>query len=256
MKKYGLSKKPAFRKRRPVAKRGVSKVLKAYVKRTIHSNIENKKLSYCTINAAIATVTGSTPTTVYLVPDMSVGTGASQRIGNSIKIVRGIIDVKVNLLPYNVTTNPMSSPVYVKMWLCSNKKINGQTLSSTDVGSAFLDINGAPVGLQGNMKDILAPLNSQSWTLYGSKTIKIGMASNSGTVGTANTWFDNSPFTAGCRFNFGKHLKTKLLYNDANTVCQNRNMYLILQAVYADGTNTSVQAAEFHYNVEWQYEDA
>jgi len=250
-------KRSAFRPKSRKPKGGLSKAVKTYIKKTLHSNIENKQFVDYAVNAPITSVSGTTPTNVSLVPAIAQGVTDITRIGNELKCVKGLIRGYVNFLPYNIATNPMSAPLWIKMFLVSYKTRSGVALGSTTVNSDFFEVGGATSGFNGNMRDLLTPVNSESWTLYQTKTCKLGFSSTSasapaGTVG----FYDNSPFSIPFSFNYGKHLKTKLLYNDASTSCTNRNMYLLFQAVYADGTNTAILPAELHYCNEFKYEDA
>jgi hypothetical protein len=45
------------------------------------------------------------------------------------------------------------------------------------------------------------------------------------------------------------------LYNDGTTVSTNANLFLIMQAVYTDGTATLVSGAEFHTLIKVEFED-
>lgn len=259
MKNAPRGKRTGFRKKRGAKKPcRVSKCVKKYVKRALHANVENKQIVVTNINQTITTVSAAVPTFVSLIGQISQGNTSNTRVGNQVKCVKGIIRGYLNYLPYNVSTNPQSAPLWVKMWLVSPKAINTNVLSSTVIATDFFDLGGAVGSFSGNMRDIIVPVNTEFWTVYATKTAKIGFSSQAtgGTPISTQTWYDNSPFTVPFTFNYGKHLKQVLKFNDASPTCTNRSMFLILQAVYADGTNTAITAAEYHYSNEFKYEDA
>lgn len=259
MKKYGGRKptKRVYRRRarKSTAKPKVSTAVKKYVKNSIHRLAENKVLISSNVNQSLTTASASNPASINLCPTVAQGTSHVGRIGNEIKLVKGFIRGFVNLLPYNATTNPLSTPVMVKLWVCSNKKIQSTTFSSIGSGDFFED-NASTANFAGNLKDMMLSVNKENWHVYATKTFELGAtyASSTGPTGTSG-YFDNSKMIIPFYFNFGKHLKTTLKYNDTDTNPTNRNMFLLLQAVYADGSTSSVTPAEYHYHIRWEFED-
>lgn len=256
-KKRGIGKKRVQRRKR-VYRPKVSRALKSYIKRTVHNNIENKSIINYGANLAITTsVNGVVPSTLNLVPTIAQGTSNSQRTGNEVKITKAYLRGFVNLLPYNATSNPMISPLWVKMFLVRSKYINTNLISQTDINSSFLNGGASNIPLQGNTLDMLFDVNRDTWTLLATKTFKIGQTAFNGTSGDTPTG-DNSPMSQRFYFNFTKHLKRPLKYPDGSNVCQNNNLFLVTQVVRADGVTAlaNQQPAEFHYFMEHQYEDA
>lgn len=260
MKNYG--RKPAkrvYRKRgakKATKKPIVSRAVKQYVRKYVHARSENKVLISSNVNQSLNTAgSGSNPVSINLCPTVAQGTTHVTRIGNEIKLVKAFIRGYVNLLPYNALTNPLSTPVMVKLWICSNKKI--QSTNFTSIGSGdFFEDNANTANFVGNLKDMMLSVNKENWNVYATKTFELGAtySSSSGPVGT-NSYFDNSKMIIPFYFNFGKHLKTTLKYNDSDTNPTNRNMFLLLQAVYADGSTSAVTPAEYHYHIRWEFED-
>jgi hypothetical protein len=235
----------------------VSPTVKSYVQKAINSNLEKKKIVTNGINQNMTTVTAATPSSILLIPDIAQGTADNQRIGNEVKVSKAMVRGYVNLLPYNIATNPQSSPCWVKFWLCSSKKINTNTLASTSVATDFFDTGGAVGTFTGNMRDMVLPTNDESWTVITTKTVKLGTTNgNTGGNPVSNaTWYDNSQMSIPFEFEYGNVLK-KLRYNDATAACTNKNLFLVMQPVYADGTNTAITAVEYHYTVVFDYTDA
>jgi len=244
-----ISKKP-YKKRAGKRTKGVGLAVKQYVKRIVSKEIENKSWMNYSVNNAINTVSaGATPAYIPLQLQISQGLGKSQRIGNEVKVKRALLTGFVNLLPYNIITNPNGAPVTLKMWICSSKVVNDISLPGTNIGLNFFDVVNSSIGFQGNMLDMLFAPNKELWKIHATKTIKLGLATNNNGVA------DNGSFSQRFSFQVGKHLGT-LKYNDGATQPTNRSLFCVFQAVYPDGSSTSVQAAEYHYNYIVDYEDA
>jgi len=234
----------------------VSNAIKLYVKKAIHSNEENKVFIRYGINQSLVTAVGTVPTFVYLTPYPTQGTGQSNRVGNQIKCVKAFIRGHVNLLPYNALSNPSVGPVIVKMWLCSCKTVNTATLATTQIDTNFFETNNTTAGFQGNMLDAELSQNKDIWTIYKTKTIELGATANPVGSGNATAWNDNSKFTIPFYFSYARHMRKQLKFNDTDTYATNHNIFLVFQAIYADGSSTSVTPAEYHYSSRVEYEDA
>ena len=248
-------KKKTVTRRKRTGKAKVSKTVKRYVKKQISANIENKCFVYYGANTNINTAGASLDcANLYLLPLLSQGTGQANRIGNQIKIKKAVVKGYVNIIPYNATTNPLTAPVMVKMWLVSHRK---SMTFATGATSNFFETGNSSTGFQGNMLDMVLTVNKEAWLVHKTKTFKIGAGSNT-TTGpiSSNAYFDNSPMNKPFSFNFGKYIKAKLRYDDTGTTPTNKNMYLFIQAVYSDGSSNAVTPAEYHYDVRIDYEDA
>ena len=257
------SNRPAMRRTRK--NRKISKPLKVapsvktYVNRVIARNTENKVHIIYGSNVSITTAAGGTvPTSVNCLPVLGTGVGSFQRIGDEIKIKKAAIKGYINLLPYAAITNPLSTPIYVKMWLCSSKIVNTSSLSSTDIGTQFFDTGSIAAGFQGNMLDMTLSNNLNNWKIHAQRTVQLGATSvsSTGQVGSGG-YFDNSKMSVPFYFNWAKYMKSKLKYNDSATnVITNKNLFLAFQAVNADGSSSAINVAEFHYSQRIEYEDA
>jgi len=252
------------RAKRPVRKRiyrkkvGVSKSVKAYVKRTISSNIENKiHVDYAT-NQNIVTAAGGTNFTHRgLLPALSQGVTANQRIGNEVKVKSAIVRGSLNLLLYNAITNPNPVPAYVMVWIVRSK-LKNQLFSSSNAPNDFFDIGNSAVGPQGNLLDTMFPINKQSWICYYKRKFKIGAGVTTGGNISGNP--DNSSFCQSFYINYTKHLK-KLKYDDSTTGGQtipvNTNINIVFQCVSCDGQASSAFVmSEYHMTNTIIYEDA
>lgn len=235
----------------------------AKVQRVLNKQVERKEFVVAVANNAITTASGGgTPASLNLMPFLSLGTNQEARVGERVKIVKAIVKGYVNLLPYNAVTNTLSTPVMVRLWCVSSKLTNVSTIGSTSVGTGFFEVGSDTVGFQGNMLDMLLPVNRQAWTVYGEKRFELGAtyASATGPVSTGG-YYDNSNMILPFEFEYGSHFKTPLRFSDDSSSLNSnypydRNCWLILQSIYADGSATAgLITSEYHYCVNIEYTD-
>lgn len=245
------ARKPRARKpmrRKPTT--NVSQAVKKYVKRTIHSNIENQTKSVVYLNNAVNSATGYS---ISLLPVLTQGgTDVEKRRGNEVSLRGGYIKGYVNLLPFNGTTNPQST-VHVRMMLISMKDENVGTFDSTNIWQ----FGNSSLGIQNNIGDTLYQVNRDLYTVYEQKTVTLGASSLTNTVSTfppniMSNFKSSLPFY----FNWGKHFKQKLKYNDSDSTCTNRNCFLFVTASYSDGSGLAISPVEVHLLNQYHFEDA
>lgn len=256
------ARKSVARKPRKYARRVYKKrtPLVKTIKRVLHSQIENKISSHYAVNQLLTLATsGVVPYFINLTPSPTQGVTSQQRIGNSIRVVKASVNGFVNVLPYNAVTNLMPSPISVKMWLCKRKNFNNDIrLPNTTDFNNFFQSGATALGFQQNMLDMTLRNNTEYWTILSSKTIQLqnnyyagATAPTTSIIGSA--YRVSQPF----RFSFAQHLGL-CKYNDTVTFPQNKELFLVFQPVYADGSTAPAGSglAEVHFNVEWEYEDA
>lgn len=261
MKTYGrkrtYGKKRIYRRRRAPARKANAKIARV-VKRILHKQLENKVwISYAS-NIGLRTATASAVVpSVNLLPNVIQGTGHSQRIGNEIKVVKAFIKGYINLLPYNAVNNPLSTPVMCKMWVVSYKQNNQLDNTALTTFQTFFETNNSSTGFQGNMLDLCLTVNKDAWTVHAQKTIQLGSTypSSTGPVGTGG-YFDNSKMILPYYFDYTKHIKTIKYDDTVNNLSTNRNIWILWQQIYADGSSTSIIPVETHFNIRVEYEDA
>lgn len=247
-------------KRVTTKKRTVKRMSKAPLRRAIRNELvamaEKKIWVDYAANQPITTAAGTFPTSRNLTPLLNQGTSNSQRVGNEVQCVNGYIRGYVNILPYNAISNALSTPILVKLWLCWYRQRNSYIISDTDAATSFFDVNGGVVGFQGNTLDLLLPVNKDNWGILEEKEFKLGAtyASATGAVGTGG-YYDMSNMSNYFMFDITKYLG-KLLYDDTTNIAKNRNLFLIFQAVNADGgpSGTNV-SAEYHTTTVVEYVD-
>lgn len=249
--------KRSYRRR---GKAKVSKTIKAYVDRKFTAGCEAKYLITRYVNSSINTTIGITPTAISLLPSETGGSTRFNRVGNEITLKDGFIRGRVNLLPYNATTNTLACPIAVKMWLLSSVQYNEiGAFSGTSAATAFFKSDTTPAGLSGSVLDLLQSVETENFRVYAEKTIILGTASNSiNFPSTLVEAYTAEPFSAPFYFNWKKHIK-KLKYNgtSSSSIPTNRNLWLVFQAVSLSGTAPSLQVpCEFHACIENHYIDA
>lgn len=247
MVKFTYKKKPLTKKR--ITKPKVSIATKLYVKRAISREVENKVWLDYGVNQSITTANATVPTNALLVPRIGQGLGKSQRTGNEIKVKYAKLTGYVNLLPYNIVTNPQVAPVIIKMWVIRSKILNGIVLANTTIATTFFDIVNSSAGFQANMLDTLLSVNKEAWQVIATKQFELGLTIN--TNGVA----DNSSFSRYFSFELSKHLGV-IKYDDASLTPTNKNLYIIFQAVYPDGSTNAFVSSEYHWHYRIEYEDA
>lgn len=131
------------------------------------------------------------------------------------------------------------------------------SFSSTDAATALFDTGASNTGCQANIFDVSAYINDDSYELVSEKVVKLSSASGSTNIPstTTGTIFDNGPASVPFRFDFGSKLGL-CLYNDSSTGCTNKNLFLVFQAVYANGASSGAgQLAEMNYAYRADYTD-
>lgn len=229
------------------------------IKSVITNSAEKKEFINYGANQGLLTASGTTPAYINLIPAIAQGTGASQRVGNEINVTNGWIRIAVNLLPYNVSTNPNPAPLWVKMWILYPKQQQGTTLSSLTpaIASTMFKLNNANTGPQGNTLDMVLPINDNLWGVLQDQTKRLGVTGVNATGPASTTsWMDNSQMSAIFDFDITKHLG-KLQYNDTTSNDPtNKSLFLVMQAVNADGTSGSLYTmCEYHFSFCMQYTD-
>lgn len=259
--KYARKPRKGKAPRRKYAKRVYRKKSFALkVKQVMHRLAENKNQVIPQLNNAINFASTSvSPSFISLTPTPLQGTTQQQRIGNQINVVKSSVKGFVNLLPYNAVTNQLFSPVKVKMWLVSrqrsNRQISGQPILQ-DWNNFFMQ-GSTSLGFQSNLLDIMLPVNKDYWICHAYRQVELSYTIGGINPSSAGILMNPSgKVSVPFNFDITRHLKT-LKYNDDGLYPTNKELYLVFQAVRADGQGDPVntQLAEFHYITDHRYED-
>lgn len=254
------NKKRSYRKSPRRTYRKKSSLVKT-IKKVIHQQAENKVNSTYAANQVLSYAGSITnPFWINLTPTPTQGTSVQQRIGNQIRVMRGVVKGFVNVRPYDATYNTQIAPVMIKMWLCRRQTYNSQIggIPGTNDFANFFQSGATSLGFQSNMLDMTLRNNRDYWNVFASKTVTLQNSYYSGATAPTTTILGSAyKVSAPFSFSFAKHLGF-CKYNDNNTYPTNKELFLVFQPVYADGSSsaTTLILAETHYTVEWQYEDA
>lgn len=236
--------------------KSTSTVARRELKKLLDSRCERKYIISRGSNIPITTSVATTPYALSLLPSLSSGANRHSRIGNDISVKKIKIVGRVNLLPYNVTTNPVTAPIAVKMWVLSSAAYNEiGAFNGTPAATAFFKSDTSPAGMAGTVNDLTQDVDDENFKVYSMRTIELGLTGATNTYpSTSVSAFDNSNFSAAFSFDVTRYFP-KLKYNDtaSSSVPTNRNCWLVVQPVSLDGQSLSVTPVEIHYTLtaEW-----
>lgn len=246
-------------------KSGVSSAVKKYVKKAIHTNVENKTQ---TVNYAGAFGNALANPSLYSYPMtpytgyMTVGQGIlqNQRIGNEIKIRKAYLRYVLRPMGYDVGSNPFPAPTQVDMYLGRTRVCPGDQPIAADFNALFQNGSSsiAPVG---SLNDLISNVNTDYFTIKKRWSHKIGYSSANGTGGIANSqYFANNDFKMNIvkKLDITKYYPKILKFNDATNQVQGPGLFLWYQCVNAGGGINASTALPCHITfwLDIQYEDA
>lgn len=253
------SKKSAVKKRPIRRRRGAKKVGKtsrafaAKVKKIVHRMAENKTITQDASNESITPCDGVTavPYFINLLPSVGQGVTQGTRVGDQIRIVKNHIKGYINLLPYNVTTNPYVCPIIVKMWIVSWKYANPAFTQPALVDfSTFFQRGSATSNFIGNPLDMVRDVNTDVWTVHKTKSFELSSGGSFNVATPVSYQNPSGVWSHKYSFQVGKFVKL-LKYNDNSPLTPtNKNLYLVIQTVRADGT--AVAAGNVYCENHWQ----
>ena len=244
----------------------VSKSVKLYVKKSIHSQIENKRIQWSNSFAfGSNTTTYSTLSYLKLTPStisysMAQGFGQADRVGNKCRVMKATFRYILLPISYDLIANPTPKPQHIQL-LFGN--IKGNQRSDPTAGTVNLlfqngNIAAAPTGLLG---DALRPINNDLWQIKKRIQHKIGYAVSDGTGGNANSSFhSNNDFAYNVMRTIDlTPMFPKVIVYDENSLTPNTNaLYLMLQSLNADNTSQLADTAPcgITFWLDLVYEDA
>lgn len=248
-------------KRTYTRKSGKKDTFASRVRKAITSFAEKKQFTTTQVNSSVVTGDNSVlVSNISLCPILISGTLENQRIGNSVRVSRGVISGYINMLPYSAITNTFPN-LKVRLMLVSYRNRNVSALSAPNlvVGDfdTFFDNGSNGNSLQGTMYDILAPVNTQRWTLHSQRILDLSLAGSSTAYGATTVPHESGKYQKYFKFNFGKHLG-KLTFDDSvgSNYPTNKNLFLLIQPVTSDGSSRqSGPIAECHYKMDIHYTD-
>lgn len=223
----------------------VSPAVKSFVARALNRHSENKSVAPIT-NTGFPVVPMNLGTTgsilnLHNVWTTSQGSGEADRIGNH-------ITPKSWMLRGFVYSNSGGIPCYVKMWVLKLKSGFEAPTTFND----FFDLGNANTNPTGQLLDITRPVNTERYTIYTSRIIKVGGASTGAFI--ANNDFKLS---VPISINLLKYQKHVLKYNDNSSSSPlNSGLYLAFNIAPVDGSVYGAGSTiRFTYDLVGGFED-
>jgi len=243
----------------------VSQAVKTYVKRTIHSSIENKSVqinngsSFGNVNESPEfNAFPMCPLAGYWAIGQGVGQGS--RIGNTIKTRKVFLNYVLRPTAYDVTFNNTPRPCEVQLMLGYVKSTPATIPVALDITNIFQS-GSSVVAPLGTLRDIISVVNTDYWAIKKRWTHKIGYAHANGTgANPGNQYFSNNDFkyNAVRRMDITSHIPATHTFNDASVSTTSKNLFFMYYAVSADGTafTATTLPANIEFWVDFHYEDA
>lgn len=253
-------------KRTKAARSAAVRMMRQVAKQEIHKMAEDKEYKIGASNRVLY----SYPSTATIpnnfnsqnIIDTSIawaniaqGTGEGDRVGNKIKLTKFMFNFILN---YNVAVNV---PQFVRMWVVTYK-FDPNNAATADIWSGlqtsnsnnFFDNGNTSNGMGGTLLDLVAPVNTNAWTVHKCKTYKIGAAS----APSGGTTIGNNDFKYAIKtkVNLLKYQK-QIKYNDTSTTSFNKKIFIIFECIGADGvvvpdTSTSRCNLNYFFNIRWE----
>lgn len=258
--KRRFAKRRVFKRRAPVKRRG----LKVMVKRMIAKTEEVKCANVYSLSAQGLVQTPSasfiTQNVYKVTPNAATlgipqGTGQGQRVGNRITTKSCIWDAMIYPAPYDVTVNPVPTPQEVEIF--AFRSIASPN-SFVDPRPNFYQSGSTTRSMQGNLSDMMAPINRDQFRVFLRKRIKIGLAQSLITL--PQQQFANNDFKMNqrVRLNLTKYVPKTVKFADAANDASTPQLWVMVVPVNADGTAASATTVPLaiDYNVVYKFTDA
>jgi hypothetical protein len=244
---------------------GVSAAVKSYVNRTVHAQIEDKDNSFGSLDNI---------GTIYAQPTMNVvpcflhpltqGDQEGQRIGNQIRVKTLIHKYILFPTAWDVTVNPFPQPTEVIMWWGRLKRSATEAPTAADFQRLF-QFGAAAVAPTGDLRDCIAGVNKDLFTIFATRRHKLGNASILGAtyINPADQqYFTNNDFKLNIvnTINLTKHMKKVQKYDDDDIANVGQSqVFNWVTAVNSDGTlntATTLLPVQYYSYFTIKYEDA
>lgn len=242
----------------------ISKCIKKYVKKTIHSQIENKTIQYDRV-LAIGNILNSTSLYAQaLTPHSSSysiaqGLGQANRIGNVIRVIKATLNYILYPISYDAIANPSPRPCEV-MLVFGNIKGNTKALPGGAVTSLYQNGNAA-AGPDGTLSDILRPFNKDFWNVKKRIVHKVGCSAYTGTGAAGGPQYYNNndfPYNVKRKLDLTSMFPKRIQFEDASADPTSNGLFLMMEAVSADNSliGSALTPIGVEYWVDLVYEDA
>jgi len=243
----------------------VSTAVKKYVKRALHTQVENKCVQI-NFGNSFGNVAESPDFNAYPMCPLSgfwsIPQGITQgtRVGNQIRTRKCYLSYILRPTPYDLTTNSTPVPTEVQLMLGYVKNTPCFQPVASDISQLFQ--SGASVTAPvGNLRDIISTINTDFWVIKKRWNHKIGYASATGTGSSAgNQFFANNDFKLNVvrKIDITKMIPTLFQFNDSSITPTSKNLFFMYYAVAASGVTLGNIAlpTNIEYWIDYHYEDA
>lgn len=257
------------KKSRPAKKTaptGVSNAVAKYIKKVVHTQIENKTISlrdrvafsnWVTDPAQNMSVRPICPNPSAL--QIVQGTGQSERVGNTITTRKLLLRYCLYPLPQDQSYNPQPYPKEVCIWI-GFLKGDRKSLPVTADFQRFYQDGITAISPIGDVWDTLMPVNTDLFTVCKQIRHKVGNEVYTDYSGIKpNNYFTNNDFKLNSYYtvDLTKYINKIVKFDDATTV-SDTGLYMWMTAVNAHGTveTNAIYAVEMSYVLRYDYEDA
>jgi len=241
---------PPYRRGRRVVKKPAKKVelsqaMKTAIKKVVAPAEEVKYIAKSwTSEQAVATLSTLAASDLYpMLPSVSQGVGANQRVGNTINPK----SIKTHFALYFNNDSVNTANLYVRLLCVSSRECKSYAnAASLEGGNLFLNGLGGAMDLSGNYSDNLKrnqflPVNKKSWIVHHDKTVHLakgyGFTNNDNTPPRTPTGY--VPLCA--RLTLDTPHKAALKYDsDADSVANNFAPFWCAYAWTADNGTASI----------------
>lgn len=241
---------------------GVSLATKRYIKRTLHSQIENKIENITDSGVIVSSYSvNNNLTTIQCIPynNINLGTGAGSRIGNEIKVRNITMSYVLRAAGYDLIFNPVPKPMEVLVFFGKLKVSKPVAPLAADFALLWQDGDNARAPYS-TIQDVIQSVNKDVFTIYKVFKHKIGNSinTNSGANVAAASYANNDyKLNVVKKINCTKFAPKTLKFNDNTNRPTNDGLYMWCMAVNFDGTATTQSRPVYlDYNLVMTYEDA
>lgn len=262
---YRKSSRRPYKKRAYKKRSTVSKSVRRYVKKVVHSNIENK-----IVNVNQTKAFGN----IFQSPDLSLypmlpytgyttipqGVGQGSRIANRCKVRKVILKYVLMPVVQDASVNPSPLPSMVQIFLLRLKQNPGLLPTATQLQN-IVQVGSTTTSLSGTVSDIA--LNSWNQDLFYVKTFvhRVGYSSVNGAGSSAGAQFyNNNDYSLSVirKHDITKLVASEMVFDDGNSTHLRKNIFFGFQCVNPLGTVLS--STQTPVRINWWcdiiYEDA
>lgn len=263
--KRATTRRPRAVRARRGRKSSVSVGVKSYVKKMLHTAIENKCVQ---INGGVSfgSVNESPDFNAYPMCPLSgywsipQGVGQGGRVANVIKTRSVKLSYVLRPTPYDAVYNPNPIPCQVQLLLGYVKNTPCFAPVGGDINQLFQSGSSvtAPVG---SLRDIISVINKDYWVIKKRWNHKLGYAATTGTGGLPGQEYNtNNDFKLNVvkTIDITNYIPATHIFNDSGVTTNTKNLFFMYYCVSANGgvLANPFTPCNIEFWVDFTYEDA